>query len=125
MKAYSSTDGAVAALQSLSARMRREVSMDAHAYGRRDVLKLMTALAAAGFPALSFRAAAAAAYDPAAKFEVTVKEVELRRNKAGRMLMARIYQPVGTGPFPTILDLHGGAWNNKNRTAEEPMDRAL
>jgi acetyl esterase/lipase len=41
------------------------------------------------------------------------------------MLMARIYQPVGAGPFPTILDLHGGAWNNKDRHAEEPMDRAL
>ncbi len=39
--------------------------------------------------------------------------------------MARIYQPKGTGPFPTVLDLHGGAWNNKNRLAEQPMDRAL
>jgi acetyl esterase/lipase len=39
--------------------------------------------------------------------------------------MARIYQPAGTGPFPTVLDLHGGAWNAKDRHAEEPMDRAL
>ena len=64
-------------------------------------------------------------YDPRATFELTVSEVELRRNKAGRMLMARIYQPTGPGPFPVMLDLHGGAWNAKNRTAEEPMDRAL
>src|SRR6185295_16616998 len=63
--------------------------------------------------------------DPAAKFDIKVSEVELRRNSAGRTLMARIYQPTGAGPFPTILDLHGGAWNNKDRTAEEPMDRAL
>src|SRR5262249_8139263 len=28
-------------------------------------------------------------------------------------------------PFPTVLDLHGGAWNRKDRFAEEPMDRAL
>jgi acetyl esterase/lipase len=41
------------------------------------------------------------------------------------MLMARIYQPAGSGPFPTIIDLHGGAWNTKDRHAEEPMDRAL
>ncbi|OLE85120.1 MAG: hypothetical protein AUF76_01670 [Acidobacteria bacterium 13_1_20CM_2_65_9] len=41
------------------------------------------------------------------------------------MLMARIYQPNGAGPFPTLLDLHGGAWNGKDRHAEEPMDRAL
>src|SRR5262249_57737550 len=25
----------------------------------------------------------------------------------------------------TLLDLHGGAWNNKDRTANEPMDRAV
>jgi acetyl esterase/lipase len=41
------------------------------------------------------------------------------------MLMARIYQPKAPGPFPTVLDLHGGAWNRKDRLAEEPMDRAL
>src|SRR5438067_7308846 len=66
-----------------------------------------------------------AAYDPSATFEITVSEVELRRNQAGRMLMARIYRPTGAGPFPTVLDLHGGAWNTKDRRAEEPMDRAI
>jgi acetyl esterase len=70
-------------------------------------------------------AAEAARYDPAAKFEITVTDVEFRRNEAGRMLMARVYRPVGPGPFPTVLDLHGGAWNAKDRHAEEPMDRAL
>jgi acetyl esterase/lipase len=39
--------------------------------------------------------------------------------------MARVYQPQGKGPFPTVLDLHGGAWNRKDRLAEEPMDRAI
>lgn len=68
---------------------------------------------------------AATAYDPNAKFDVVVSEVELRRNAAGRMLMARIYQPQGKGPFPAVLDLHGGAWSRKDRLAEEPMDRAL
>src|SRR4029453_1592647 len=87
---------------------------------RRDVLKATAAAATIGVPA-----AAHAAYDPAAKFELVVIEVELRRNTAGRMLMARIYQPKGPGPFPTVLDLHGGAWNRKDRFAEEPMDRAL
>src|SRR5881396_307730 len=70
-------------------------------------------------------AAGAPAYDPAARFDLAVSEVELRRNSAGRMLLARIYQPKGPGPFPTVLDLHGGAWNRKDRFAEEPMDRAL
>ena len=69
--------------------------------------------------------AAAVSYNPAAKFEINVSEVEYRRTKAGRRLMARIYEPSGTGPFPAVLDLHGGAWNAKDRKAEEPMDRAL
>ncbi|HUA86660.1 MAG TPA: alpha/beta hydrolase [Bryobacteraceae bacterium] len=68
---------------------------------------------------------AAAGYDPAAKFSLKVTEVEYRRNNAGRQLLARIYEPVGKGPFPTVLDLHGGAWNAKDRKAEEPMDRAI
>lgn len=66
-----------------------------------------------------------ATYDPDARFDVVVIEVELRRNAVGRMLMARIYQPQGPGPFPAVLDLHGGAWTRKDRLAEEPMDRAL
>jgi acetyl esterase len=65
------------------------------------------------------------AYDPAGKFELKVSDVEFRRATSGRMLMARIYQPQGVGPFPALLDLHGGAWNNKDRMANEPMDRAV
>src|SRR5258706_12642947 len=70
-------------------------------------------------------AASVPAYDPGASFDLAVSEVELRRNSAGRVLMARIYQPKGPGPFPTVLDLHGGAWNRKDRFAEEPMDRGI
>jgi acetyl esterase len=65
------------------------------------------------------------AYNPAAKFEIQVFDTEFRRTARGRQLMARIYQPQGKGPFPTVLDLHGGAWNNKDRFANEPMDRAV
>src|SRR5215467_2518396 len=101
-------------------------------FARRDVLHSMAAASVVvGLPIarmLSVGAAYAAAplsYDPDAKFDLSVSEVELRRNSAGRMLMARIYQPKEQGPFPTVLDLHGGAWNGKNRLAEEPMDRGL
>jgi acetyl esterase/lipase len=105
--------------------------MNKGTFTRRDALKLMPVAGAIGLPAVrmlwpgSAHAAGAPAYDPAARFDLAVSEVEFRRNSAGRMLMARIYQPKGTGPFPTVLDLHGGAWNNKNRLAEQPMDRAL
>jgi acetyl esterase/lipase len=106
---------------------------------RRDFLRTLTLLGATGIPGAasalqtrrapsadaSARAAAKVVYNPAARFDVKVTDVEFRRNQAGRMLMARIYQPAGAGPFPTVLDLHGGAWNSKDRFAEEPMDRAL
>src|SRR5215475_2205980 len=66
----------------------------------------------------------ATAYDPAKHYEIKVWDVEFRRNPA-RTLMARIYQPQGNGPFPVLLDLHGGAWNNQDRTANAMMDEAL
>jgi len=115
--------------------VNEEVSMDEH---RRDFLKQMTTLAAAGMPIVTVaepllarageaqrRSGMKTSYDPAAMFELKASEVEFRRTPAGRQLMARIYQPQGTGPFPTVLDLHGGAWRRKDRLAEEPMDRAI
>jgi len=112
--------------------------MNTYPPGRRAFLLSLTALGAGGLrvlgreftsrlvaPLEAAPLAAAARYDPDAKFEISVQEVELRRNAAGRTLMARVYQPAGSGPFPTLLDLHGGAWNAKDRHAEEPMDRAL
>ena len=65
------------------------------------------------------------AYDPKAKFQIEVHELPFRRTAKGRQLMARVYQPLGNGPFPTLLDLHGGAWNNKDRFANETMDRGV
>jgi acetyl esterase len=102
---------------------------------RRDFLKAATATVIGSPLASAVWAGAASAapagsggvpsYDAAANFEITVTEVEMRRTVGGRMLMARIYRPVGAGPFPTVIDLHGGAWNAKDRTAEAPMDRAI
>ena len=63
-------------------------------------------------------------YNPANHFEIKISEVEFRRTPA-RTLMARVYQPQGVGPFPTVLDLHGGAWNDKDRLANAPMDENL
>jgi acetyl esterase len=64
------------------------------------------------------------AYDPSAHYEIKVWDVGYRRDPA-RPLMARIYQPQGAGPFPALLDLHGGAWNDQDRTANVPMDERL
>jgi acetyl esterase/lipase len=94
--------------------------------GRRLFLKKMTALGAAGLPFAAAPASGAQLpYDPKAKLGVKVSEVPFRRTAAGRQLMARIYQPQGGGPFPVLLDLHGGAWSRKDRFANEPMDQAV
>ena len=60
------------------------------------------------------------AYDPAHKCEITVHDSE---NQSG--LAVRIYQPAGAGPFPGLVDVHGGVWTNGDRTANEVMDWAL
>jgi acetyl esterase/lipase len=65
------------------------------------------------------------AYDPEATLDLDVTEQEFRRTAAGRTLKVRVYRPKGAGPFPMLLDLHGGAWNNKDRLANETMDRAV
>ncbi len=58
------------------------------------------------------------------EFEVDVRDVEYQ-SLAGKPWLARIYQPKGTGPFPTIVDVHGGAWHNGDRTNNGGIDRAL
>ena len=34
---------------------------------------------------------------------------------AGQPLLARLYRPEGTGPFPGVVEVHGGAWVGGNR----------
>jgi len=94
---------------------------------RRSFLKKAAALsvAAPAVAGLATRRAYSAPYSAAGKYEVKITETEFRRTAAGRQLLARIYQPQGAGPFPTLLDLHGGAWTNKDRFANEPMDLAI
>src|ERR687889_31109 len=55
------------------------------------------------------------------EFEVDVRDVEYQRLE-GKAWLARIYQPKGTGPFPTIIDVHGGAWHNGDRTNNAGID---
>src|SRR5919206_1519814 len=58
------------------------------------------------------------------RFEVEVKDVEYQQ-QAGKGWLARVYRPIGTGPFPTIVDVHGGAWNNGDRTNDSVLNQAL
>ncbi len=66
----------------------------------------------------------AVAYDPSEQHEIKVWDVEYRRDPI-RTLQARIYQPQGKGLFPVLLDVHGGAWNDQDRTANASVDERL
>ena len=77
-----------------------------NAVGRRALL-LSTAALLSGAPAQNAVATTA--------FEFVVKDIVYQRN-GGKARLARLYQPAGTGPFPAVLQVHGGAWNNKDRT---------
>ena len=58
------------------------------------------------------------------RYDVDARDIEYQR-LAGKSWMARVYQPKGTGPFPAIIDVHGGAWHNGDRMNNEGNDRAL
>ena len=58
------------------------------------------------------------------RYDVDARDIEYQR-LAGKSWMARVYQPKGTGPFPAIIDVHGGAWHNGDRMNNEGIDRAL
>src|SRR5262245_66078549 len=94
-------------------RFEGETNVSKGSFVRRDVLELMAAAGATGLGAArtlwpgAAQAAPAPAYEPAARLDLAVSEVELRRHAAGRMLMARLYQPKGPRPFPTVLRRHG------------------
>ena len=60
------------------------------------------------------------AYDPDRVCEISVQDLEYRDG-----LAVRIYQPVGAGPCPALVDVHGGVWSGGDRTNAEVIDRAL
>ncbi len=63
-------------------------------------------------------------YDPEARYEVTVSDVEYRRDD-DKVWLARVFTPQAPGPFPVLLDIHGGAWNTQDRKSDEPLNLAL
>ena len=43
-------------------------------------------------------------------YDFTTEDIEYLRH-GDRALKLRLYKPQGNGPFPTVVDLHGGAWS--------------
>ena len=59
-----------------------------------------------------------------ARFEVEVRDLEYQRHGV-QPLLARLYRPIGTGPFPALVEVHGGAWASGDRLNNAPLDEAL
>ena len=55
---------------------------------------------------------------------VAIEDLEYQR-QGGRAFLARLYRPSGPGPFPASLQVHGGAWVNKDRTDNDYIAKAL
>ena len=56
--------------------------------------------------------------------EIDVRDVEYLRHD-DRPLLARLFVPRGAGPFPMIVELHGGAWCRGDRLSDTIMNEAL
>jgi acetyl esterase/lipase len=81
-------------------------------------LALMSGLAAAlGAPQLHLAAA---------PVTINVRDIDYLQID-GKTFQATVYQPAGAGPFPVILDVHGGAWVREDvrRNEHELLAKAL
>ncbi len=56
--------------------------------------------------------------------EVVESAVEYRRSGEAPLL-AQVYRPAAGGPYPALLDVHGGAWSGNVRFANKGLDRIL
>ena len=57
-------------------------------------------------------------------YDFDVEDVEYLRH-ADKPLLARLFKPRGTGPFPLIVELHGGAWCHGDRLNDTIINEAL
>jgi acetyl esterase len=64
-----------------------------------------------------------------ARFEIETRDIEYLRHGDTPLgetaLSARLYRPKGQGPFPALIDVHGGAWASGDRLNNAPLDEAL
>ena len=57
-------------------------------------------------------------------YGVDISDVEYL-NHSGSPLLARLFKPQGTGPFPIVIELHGGAWVRGDRLNGDAANEAL
>ena len=56
--------------------------------------------------------------------DIDIADVEYLRH-GDTPLLARLFKPRGPGPFPIIVDLHGGAWCRGDRLNDTPISEPL
>jgi acetyl esterase len=57
-------------------------------------------------------------------YDIEVEDVEYLRH-GDRPLLARLFKPRGPGPFPAVVELHGGAWNLGDRLMDVAINKPL
>jgi acetyl esterase/lipase len=82
---------------------------------RRELLQTGAAILAGAMLPLTALPMGSTRAQGSGAYEFMVKDIVYQR-AGGKQRLARLYQPAGTGPFPAVLQVHGGAWNEKDRT---------
>ena len=59
-----------------------------------------------------------------ASFDVSTEEFDYLQVD-GVTFRARVYRPQGDGPFPAVVEVHGGAWIVGDYDIDEPINRRL
>src|SRR6202047_5111615 len=59
-----------------------------------------------------------------ARYQIEIRDLEYQRCD-GEPMLARLYRPIGPGPFPALVEVHGGAWASGDRLNNAPLDEAL
>ena len=57
-------------------------------------------------------------------YEVQIEDVEYLRH-GDKPFLARLFKPQGSGPFPVMVELHGGAWVNGSREDGNVVNEVL
>ena len=57
-------------------------------------------------------------------YELEINDVQYLIND-NFPLLARVFRPKGTGPFPVVIELHGGAWVRGDRQNGDSANEAL
>jgi acetyl esterase len=56
--------------------------------------------------------------------EVEIEEIEYLRH-GDKPFLARIFMPRREGPFPAVVEAHGGAWCEGNRANNDAINSAV